>query len=306
MGRPGIDDAATLPYHGSCHESGQSRGLSAVVQNLWAWVPDQGYPAAGSWQIFCKILVILAPGPRPGRCLRVCPPASTTSIRLTTAFIPHLEILPLEQREIWAKLAPIGEDFVLYGGTALALRLKHRPSIDFDFFTETILQPEVLLGKLPFLKNATVLQSQTNTYTFQLPIKQHYVKLSFFGDLDFGRVGEPEPSSDGILWVASLQDLLATKLKVLMQRIERKDYVDIAALLRHGLSLGSGLAAAQSLFGNTFSPVDCLRALEYFEDPQLADLSRVDRLVLQEAVKNTLMLDSLPLVPIVSRTLGHG
>jgi hypothetical protein len=220
-------------------------------------------------------------------------------------FIPHLEILPPAQKEIWLKLAPIGADFVLYGGTALALRLNHRQSIDFDFFTETNLQPKKLLAKLPFLQNAEVLQSQSNTYTYQVPLQQSYVKLSFFGGIDFGRVGEPEPSSDGILWVASLQDLLATKLKVLMQRIECKDYQDVAALLRHGLTLDSGLAATQALFGKTFSPVDCLRALEYFEDPQLANLSKDDRLVLQRAVRNTLTLDSLPVVPIASRTLGH-
>ena len=224
---------------------------------------------------------------------------------MTTAFIPHLEILPRVQRAIWTKLAPIRDDFVLYGGTAIALRLNHRQSIDFDFFTERNLQPKALLKKLPFLDTAKALQSETNTYTFQVPLEQDYVKLSFFGGIDFGRVGEPEPSSDGVLWVSSLSDLLATELKVLMQRVERKDYQDIAALLRAGLSLGSGLAATQALFGNTFSSVDCLRALEYFEDPQLADLTRDDRLVLQEAVKNTLTMDSLPRIHIVSRILGH-
>jgi len=199
----------------------------------------------------------------------------------------------------------MGNDFVLYGGTALALRLHHRQSIDFDFFTDMNLQPEALLTKLPFLKSATVLQSQPNTYTFQIAMKQEYVKLSFFGGINFGRVGEPELSSDSTLWVASLLDLLGTKLKVIMQRIELKDYLDISALLRYGFDLGLGLAASQALFGNTFSPVDCLRALEYFEDPQLADLSKENRLVIQNAIKKTLLLDSLPKVPIVSKTLGH-
>jgi hypothetical protein len=41
-------------------------------------------------------------------------------------FLPtHMEILPPAQR--------LG--FVLYGGTAIALRLGHRSSVDFDFFT---------------------------------------------------------------------------------------------------------------------------------------------------------------------------
>lgn len=48
----------------------------------------------------------------------------------------HLEILPKEQRALWKELKPLqGMGFVLYGGTAIALRLGHRVSIDFDFFS---------------------------------------------------------------------------------------------------------------------------------------------------------------------------
>jgi predicted nucleotidyltransferase component of viral defense system len=39
-------------------------------------------------------------------------------------------------------------------------------------------------------------------------------------------VGVPALTLDENLWVASLEDLLATKLKVLMQRVEVKDYFD--------------------------------------------------------------------------------
>ena len=49
-------------------------------------------------------------------------------------FTPCLEILPTAQRQLWPALrrAPhLG--FVLYRGTAIALRLGHRPSIDYDF-----------------------------------------------------------------------------------------------------------------------------------------------------------------------------
>lgn len=52
-------------------------------------------------------------------------------------FEPHWEVLPPEQREIWPQLvASFSMGFVLYGGTAVALRLGHRTSVDFDFFTE--------------------------------------------------------------------------------------------------------------------------------------------------------------------------
>jgi hypothetical protein len=52
-------------------------------------------------------------------------------------FLPtHMEILPPAQRLVWPDLAAAHRlGFVLYGGTAIALRLGHRSSVDFDFFT---------------------------------------------------------------------------------------------------------------------------------------------------------------------------
>lgn len=47
---------------------------------------------------------------------------------------PILAALPDEQRRLWPALADVPDAFVLYGGTALALRLGHRSSVDFDFF----------------------------------------------------------------------------------------------------------------------------------------------------------------------------
>ena len=49
-------------------------------------------------------------------------------------FEPHLEALPEIQRALWPRLVALPPDAVLYGGTALALRLRHRVSVDFDFF----------------------------------------------------------------------------------------------------------------------------------------------------------------------------
>jgi hypothetical protein len=45
--------------------------------------------------------------------------------------------LPIAQQHLWQELRPARDlGFVLYGGTAIALRLGHRPSVDFDFFTD--------------------------------------------------------------------------------------------------------------------------------------------------------------------------
>jgi Nucleotidyl transferase AbiEii toxin, Type IV TA system len=49
-------------------------------------------------------------------------------------FRPHLEILPPAQMRLWRELSGVPNGFVLYGGTALALHLGHRTSVDFGFF----------------------------------------------------------------------------------------------------------------------------------------------------------------------------
>ena len=50
------------------------------------------------------------------------------------SFVPHMEIFLPSQQTVWSSLAPVRKaGFVLYGGTAVALRLGHRQSMDFDF-----------------------------------------------------------------------------------------------------------------------------------------------------------------------------
>jgi hypothetical protein len=194
--------------------------------------------------------------------------------------------------------------FVLYGGTAIALRLGHRPSLDFDFFSEVPLDRAAIRSALPFVGRALVLQDEREAWTMLVPGKDGQrpeVKVSFFGSIDFGRVGEPERTSDEVVLVASLADLLATKVKVVLQRAEKKDYRDIAAMLRAGAGLADGLAAAVAMFGGGFQPSEGLRALVFFRDGDLASLSESDQRLLVTAVK---AVRELPEVRIVSRRLG--
>jgi hypothetical protein len=121
-----------------------------------------------------------------------------------------------------------------------------------------------------------------------------YVKLSFFGALDFGRIGEPQLTEDRVLLVAAPEDLIATKVKVVTQRVEQKDYIDIAALIAHGIPLETGFVGASLLFGKTFSPTECLRALQYFDEAFLTGLDTAVKRSLKEAVDRVLSLKSLP------------
>jgi hypothetical protein len=68
-------------------------------------------------------------------------------------FEPRLDILPQAQREIWSALAPsVALDFVLYGGTAIALRLSHRTSLDFDFFNARALNKRSIEQRFAFMR----------------------------------------------------------------------------------------------------------------------------------------------------------
>lgn len=187
-----------------------------------------------------------------------------------TAFHPRFEILPAAQSAVWPRLAPLRSlGYVLYGGTAIALRLGHRHSVDFDCFSERPLDRSALHRALPWLADAAVLQDEPGALTVMAPGN---VKISFFGGLGVGRVGEPEETADGVMLVASLEDLLAFKLKLVVQRVEAKDYLDVAAILAAGVPLAQGLAAAEALFAPDLPPMVVLKALTYFEGGDLASL----------------------------------
>jgi hypothetical protein len=181
---------------------------------------------------------------------------------------PRLDILPSHQRRLWPELTQIPEHFVLYGGTAIALRLGGRQSIDFDFFTEKPVSADALVRDLPFLRDARLLQAGPDTATFSVR-REGEIKVSFFGSLTFGRIGLPERCEDNGLWVASLLDLAAQKMKVILTRAEAKDYMDIHALLQAGITLPRALGAAEGLYPE-FNPIISLKALNYYGEPSLA------------------------------------
>jgi hypothetical protein len=197
-------------------------------------------------------------------------------------FEPRVETLPAAQRTLWPELAPsVALGLVLYGGTAIALQLGHRASIDFDFFGTAPLDKAELRRAMPFLAGATVIQDEPETLVVSATMASEPVKVSFFGGLALGRVAEPRLTADGTLLVASLLDLTATKLKAILDRAEAKDYIDIAALLRAGISLADGLGAFRTLFDG--EPAVALRAIGYFGDGDLSAVSESDREILRGA-----------------------
>lgn len=222
------------------------------------------------------------------------------------AFRPRRETLPPSQLALWPELGfARSMGFALYGGTAIALRLGHRESVDFDFFAGEVLDKDRITNETTLLRNGQVLQDSNDTLTFAVTRAGLPVKVSFFGDLVpkriAGRVGEPETTDDGILVVAALEDLFATKVKVILDRAEAKDYRDVVALLRHGASLDRALASAVAIYGPAYQPADSLKALAYFEDGDLATLAEADKELLRRAAAR---VGALPQASIRSHELG--
>ena len=209
-------------------------------------------------------------------------------------FAPRLDILPPPQRRLWPALAEAPAHFVLYGGTALALRLGHRASEDFDFFSAVGFRPDELLRQLRFAERAEVTQTAPNTLTFRTAAPNE-VKCSFFGGLRLRQLEPPSRASDTGLRVASLRDLMAVKLNTLAQRAEAKDYLDVHALLRAGCSLAEGLAWARAVHGGEFNPALPLKALTYFEDGDLPTLPVEIKQDLRAAVRAVTEVPDLPL-----------
>lgn len=170
------------------------------------------------------------------------------------------------------------------------------------FFSTPPLARDRVRRAFGFMERATVIQDEMTALTVPVPGERARgeVKVSFFGEIGFGRVGEPVATSDGVWCVASLRDLLATTLKVLLQRVEAKDYQDSAALRATGWDLADGLSAAGTLFGPSFPVAESLHALTYFEGGDLASLSRQERSVLVAAAD---AVEELPHVDLRARAL---
>lgn len=214
--------------------------------------------------------------------------ASDRSYPGLTPFEPRLDVLPPAQRAIWPRLASLPLDAVLYGGTALALRLGHRSSVDFDLFLPRSFEPGEMAREIASIGALDVMQSARNT----LKVRVDGVWLSLFG-VELATVAPPEVTADNALPVASLRDLGATKMQTIVDRAEVKDYLDIAALLGAGLELSDLLGSAQVVFGSFFAPMLALKALTSFEDGDLPTLPAATR---RQLVAAAAAVDRIPVV----------
>lgn len=163
-------------------------------------------------------------------------------------FDPQLQTLAAPQRRFWDELGARPPTFTLYGGTAIPLRLGHRFSIDFDFFSPKPFVPSDLMSSIPYLADAIVLQSAANPLTVRVD-RGAPVQVSYFGDLGLGQVEQADRVAGPSFQVASLIDMAGMKAALVTQRAELKDYLDIHALLTLAkIPLATMLSAAGIIY----------------------------------------------------------
>ena len=104
------------------------------------------------------------------------------------------------------------------------------------------------------------------------------VLLLFFGGLGLGQVAECDQAQGAAVRVASLLDIAGKKMAVVQKRAEVKDYLDVNALLEHGIDLPTALAAGNVVYGRNFNPLITLKALSFFDDLEGLSLEVRDRL----------------------------
>lgn len=151
-------------------------------------------------------------------------------------------------------------NFYLAGGTALALQLGHRKSIDLDFFTPKFPSKNLLLKQLSVL-NPKVIQEAEGT----LDVIIDTVKVSFL-KYQYGMIQEFTRYNN--LNMASVLDIGCMKLTAISSRGSKKDFVDLYFIMKK-YSLQSLLDAVASKFSDVdYSMMHILKSLSYFEDAQ--------------------------------------
>ena len=119
--------------------------------------------------------------------------------------------------------------------------------------------------RIPYLKRAERVQVAPNTLTCRIE-RDGPILVSFFGDLGLGQSVPRDQVQGGVLYVAALLDLAGTKVAVVQKRAEAKDYLDIDAILQHGIDLPTALAAGRVVYGRGFNPLITLKAMSFFDD----------------------------------------
>ncbi|MEI6055184.1 MAG: nucleotidyl transferase AbiEii/AbiGii toxin family protein [Lentisphaerota bacterium] len=147
----------------------------------------------------------------------------------------------------------------LVGGTALALQIGHRKSIDIDLFGRLNIDEFSMSENINSIGKVTQLKKSKNINIYTIDdIKVDIVNYSY------PWIGKPIVDNEIIL--ADKQDIAAMKLAAITGRGTKKDFIDLYFLLKH-FSLSEMLGFYKDKFADS-SEFLVLKSLTYFDDAE--------------------------------------
>jgi len=175
--------------------------------------------------------------------------------------------------------------FYLAGGTALAIRLSHRISIDLDWFTTTAFDDGMLVAQS--LRNAGVQLNIEEVSPGTLHGSVKGVRVTFL-QYQYPFIKPLDHWSEMNCDLASLADLACMKLSAIAQRGARKDFCDLYALGTRHFSLQEMLAFYQKKF-SIHDIGSVLYGLVYFDDAELERMPKMLLNVSWKEIKSTIV-----------------
>lgn len=172
----------------------------------------------------------------------------------------HKEIITPAQEKILSIVKRFSADYYLVGGTAIALHLGHRRSIDFDLFTDKSFDNTKIIRKI---RRSSIINQILTDEPDQLTLIINGVKMTFFR-YPFS-VDHPD-KFENIITFPTLLTLAAMKAFALGRRPKWKDYVDLYFILKDHFSLDQIAKKADAIFGDKFNEKLIRQQLSYFKD----------------------------------------
>jgi len=172
----------------------------------------------------------------------------------------YQNILSSNQTDLLPLISDFSKQFYLVGGTAIALQIGHRESIDFDLFTAKPFKRNLIkknLGKFGFPYQVIFEDGD------QLHMLINDTKLTFY---EYPYPIEASVAFDQIIYMPNLLSLAAMKAFALGKRAKWRDYVDLYFLLRDHFGLAELITHSENIYSGMFNAKLFLEQLTYYQD----------------------------------------
>lgn len=162
-------------------------------------------------------------------------------------------------RSVLPTLARYVDSFYLGGGTGLALQIGHRKSEDLDFFTTQSFDENLPGFNIAGFQVIQQYRGTVHGVLYGVRVSFLYYPVSLIKETY---------KWEGIK-IASIPDLIGEKFKTASQRGAKKDFCDLYAAFKSGISIQQGCKYFKQRFRDTgIQFYSILKGLTYFEDAE--------------------------------------